>query len=419
MKKIMIVDDEVIVRLGIRSIVNWEEHGYTVSADASNGEEAMEKIIRRRPDIVLTDLVMPNMDGFELIRRCKDLYPDIRFVVLSSYNDFESVRKAMKLGVKDYIFKLTASLEEMIKTLDDVSCGIAACPGPMDKVVRENIQALKYSFLSRWINRSAPDMEDTASQFAALAPEADLSKPFVILYLSIDDFEKHTMAGDFKDLQTVKTSLENVVREIFNQKAAAFNYKKGDMVVFIALEEGRSGRQVPYEEEFFKIREYCKRYLGFTVSGTFGPMIANFENTPEVIRNCEDTMDQRTGAVELWPYGEGRRNEIARAKEYIRGHFMEKLTIRDIASSVGMSESYFSHVFKKETGSNVVDYINRNKIEKAAELLENHNLRIADVAAGIGLENPNYFSVLFKKLKGCTPQEYRLKCGKSGITKDD
>jgi two-component system response regulator YesN len=65
MKKIMIVDDEVIVRIGIRSIVNWEEHGYTVSADASSGEEALEKILRCRPDIILTDLVMQNMDGFE------------------------------------------------------------------------------------------------------------------------------------------------------------------------------------------------------------------------------------------------------------------------------------------------------------------------------------------------------------------
>jgi two-component system response regulator YesN len=410
LKKIMIVDDEVIVRLGIRGIVNWEEHGYTVSADASSGEEALEKILCCRPDIILTDLVMQNMDGFELIRRCKELYPDIGFVVLSSYNDFENLRRAMKLGVKDYIFKLTASAEEIIKTLDEVSSGAAVHSGQMDMVVRENIQAIKYSFLSRWVNSPAANMEDTASRFAALAPGADLSKPYVILYLSIDDFEKHSLAGDFKDLETVKTSLENVVREIFGQKAAAFNYKKGDMVVFVSAEGEGPEAQVPREEVFFKIREYCKRYLGFTVSGTFGPRITGFEHTPEVIRNCENAMDRRTGAVELWPYGGGQRNEIARAREYIRCHFREKLAIQDIASSVGMSESYFSHVFKKETGSNVVDYINRVKIEKAAEILETSNLKVADAASRIGIDNPNYFSVLFKKIIGISPQEYRERC---------
>jgi two-component system response regulator YesN len=413
LKKLMIVDDEVIVRIGIRSIVNWEEHGYTVSADASSGEEALEKILRCRPDIVLADLVMQNMDGFELIRRCKDLYPDIRFVVLSSYNDFENLRRAMKLGVKDYIFKLTASAEEIIKTLDEVSSGAAVHSGQLDMVVRENIQAIKYSFLSRWVNSPAANMEDTASQFAALAPGTDLLKPCVILYLSIDDFEKHSLAGDFKDLQTVKASLENVVREIFGQKASAFNYKKGDMVVFISTEaaEGeRPAAPLPQEEGFFKIREYCKRYLGFTVSGVFGPRISGFENAPELIRNCEDAMDRRTGAAELWPYGGGQRNEITRAREYIRRHFKEKLSVQDIASSVGMSESYFSHIFKKETGSNVVDFINRVKMEKAAEILENSNLKVADAASRVGIDNPNYFSVLFKKTIGISPQEYRERC---------
>jgi AraC-like DNA-binding protein len=253
-------------------------------------------------------------------------------------------------------------------------------------------------------------MEDIASQFAALAPGADLLKPFVILYLSIDDFEKHSLAGDFKDLQTVKTSLENVVREILGPKAAAFNYKKGDMVVFIAAEGEEPEAHALQEDEFFKIREYCKRYLGFTVSGTFGPVITGFKNTPEVIRNCEDAMGRRTGAAELWPYGGGQRNEIARAREYIRAHFREKLSIQDIASSAGMSESYFSHVFKKETGSNVVDYINRLKMEKAAEILENQNLKVADVASRVGLDNSNYFSILFKKVTGVSPQEYRERC---------
>ena len=72
-----------------------------------------------------------------------------------------------------------------------------------------------------------------------------------------------------------------------------------------------------------------------------------------------------------------------------------------------MSESYFSHLFKKETGVSFVDFVNQHKIRKAADLLQNTNLRINEVAAQIGIDNPNYFSVLFKKCKGEAPQEYR------------
>lgn len=73
-----------------------------------------------------------------------------------------------------------------------------------------------------------------------------------------------------------------------------------------------------------------------------------------------------------------------------------------------MSESYFSHLFKKETGISFVDFVNQRKIRKAADLLQNTNLRINEIAAQIGIDNPNYFSVLFKKCKGESPQEYRL-----------
>ena len=74
-----------------------------------------------------------------------------------------------------------------------------------------------------------------------------------------------------------------------------------------------------------------------------------------------------------------------------------------------MSENYFSHFFKKETGSSFVDYANRIRMEKAAELLEKGNQKITTVAGQVGIDNPNYFSVLFKKVMGCSPQEFREK----------
>ena len=68
-KKIMIVDDEILVRVGVKSIVDWEKHGYQVVAEAADGEEALPLIGKYQPDIVMTDLVMSPMDGFELITK--------------------------------------------------------------------------------------------------------------------------------------------------------------------------------------------------------------------------------------------------------------------------------------------------------------------------------------------------------------
>lgn len=103
MKKLLVVEDEYLVRIGICSLCNWEEHGYVLIGNACDGSEALSLIEKDVPDILLTDLMMQGMDGFELIRQCKIRYPSIAIVVLSNYNDFDSVKRAMQLGAVDYI----------------------------------------------------------------------------------------------------------------------------------------------------------------------------------------------------------------------------------------------------------------------------------------------------------------------------
>ena len=147
MKKVMIVDDEVLVRIGIKSMTSWEQYGYTIVADASDGEEALKKIRQYEPHIILTDLKMQPMDGFDLIAKCAADYPRIRFIVLSNYNDFENVRKAMKLGAYDYIFKLTIHVDELLKIMDEASMDLdeeeMKPRSDTSEVVYKNLDAIK------------------------------------------------------------------------------------------------------------------------------------------------------------------------------------------------------------------------------------------------------------------------------------
>lgn len=120
MRKVLIVDDEVLIRMGFRSIIDWEACGYTVAGDAANGAEALEKIRLLRPQLVFTDLMMTPMDGFELMKRCGENFPEVRFIVLSSYNDFDKVRQAMRLGALDYVFKLDVKPDQLRKVLAEI-----------------------------------------------------------------------------------------------------------------------------------------------------------------------------------------------------------------------------------------------------------------------------------------------------------
>lgn len=120
MLQVLIVDDESIFRLGIRSSVSWEEMDCTVCGEASNGEEALQMIYEKKPDIVFLDIKMPVMDGITLLRRIQGKFNHIYFVILSCFNEYDYVREAMKLGAYDYLFKPTMGVKELTNVLQEI-----------------------------------------------------------------------------------------------------------------------------------------------------------------------------------------------------------------------------------------------------------------------------------------------------------
>lgn len=122
--KVLVVDDEFILRKGISNLVDWEKYGYQLIGAASNAREALSIIDDNKPHIVLTDIVMPNISGVELTKLIYDKYPDIKVIVISSYDDFHYVKSAFQYGVSDYILKPTLNEQKILSTLTTVSQSI-------------------------------------------------------------------------------------------------------------------------------------------------------------------------------------------------------------------------------------------------------------------------------------------------------
>jgi two-component system response regulator YesN len=121
MYHILIVDDEFLVRLGLKTTIDWEANGYQVVGEASNGKEALEMVRLYMPDIVLVDIKMPLMDGLEFITEAKKISSDMSFIILSNYENFHYAKRAMKLGVSQYLLKSEITEETLLSTLESVS----------------------------------------------------------------------------------------------------------------------------------------------------------------------------------------------------------------------------------------------------------------------------------------------------------
>lgn len=158
MYRVFLVDDRVDVVEGIMALVPWESLGCVAVGSATNGRDAYERIDAKQPDIIITDIKMPVMDGLQLIELCKEQKQQIRFIVLSGYDDFAFAQKAVRLGVDEYILK-PAGVEEISETLKRI----------VESLDEEREKDASVRSLRRQLNQSLPLLRDEYFRFLVSA----------------------------------------------------------------------------------------------------------------------------------------------------------------------------------------------------------------------------------------------------------
>ena len=105
MLKVVLADDEKKILLLLQKLIDWERLGYEIVGTANDGLRALELVRELHPDLLITDVRMPGCSGIELIQQAKELQPDLHFIIISGYRQFEYAQNALKYGVEDYLLK--------------------------------------------------------------------------------------------------------------------------------------------------------------------------------------------------------------------------------------------------------------------------------------------------------------------------
>lgn len=121
MIKILIIDDEPLVRLGMKSIIEWNKYGYIIVGEAGNGAQGLERIGELSPDVVLIDIMMPQMDGIEVIQKARERGFKGKFIILSCVSEFEYLQKAVKFGISNYILKNSVNPQTILETVNEAT----------------------------------------------------------------------------------------------------------------------------------------------------------------------------------------------------------------------------------------------------------------------------------------------------------
>ncbi|UGB31945.1 response regulator transcription factor [Metabacillus sp. B2-18] len=208
--RVVIVDDEQLIRQGIKHYMQWEQEGFQIVGEASNGQEALELIEKTKPHIVLTDIVMPIMDGEELTRIVKSKYPHIEIIILSSYGDFEYVRSTFQNGAVDYILKPKLDTESLLTVLKTAVSRIPSLQGGKDEsTVDVNIGHIIEKFISGY------DTQYDENLILEVFPYSNF-RLVAIDYRLIEDKSLEDISAINSEIEVLITSFEKDVKlEIF------------------------------------------------------------------------------------------------------------------------------------------------------------------------------------------------------------
>ncbi|QNK55645.1 response regulator [Paenibacillus sp. PAMC21692] len=268
--RLVVVDDEALIRERFRYAYPLEEYGYEIVGEAEDGEEALALCLQTNPDIVITDIVMPRMDGLELTEKLRTAMPRVKVIILSSFQEFEFARKAVSLGALGYLLKVTSGYQELLAILEKARKEIEGDRESMLAAIEERKHLLDSRPLLR--KQLLLDIKNGAIEDAGkLNAQCDFvrwhrpAQRFSLGIVNIDRYDEFSRTFHDKDIALFRYALMSMIEEIADKYGPCnvFPWEHNNIGLWIQHPEGDGERLDSLARE---ISQSVRQYLPFSVS---------------------------------------------------------------------------------------------------------------------------------------------------------
>lgn len=383
MINVIIADDEPLALLELKTIIPWEKYGYHIIGQARNGRIALD-MLKENPDIGLAilDINMPVLSGLEVIEEWRKHEGVTKFLVVSAYSDYALVRKAFKIGIKDYILKEDLEPKNLLPIIKKISGEInkehavdprSSTPDILDRK-QQLVELLNGDFLSLPL---FTDLFSSKYRYRLIKLEIlncrethKVIQTSSITYLSEKLIHKYfidSMIIDYEDSFFLLISLKQDILKDINQIIITMNKE---------------------------LKNSIKKYFNITVCITGG-----LENlTLEMIKPVY---------IGLVGQHKSKSRSVMLSMNYIINNYQDPfLNMDSLCKITGTSRSHLSSQFKKETGLGYKEYLNEVRIGHAINLLEKTDIKVQEVCDKVGFSNVEHFSRTFKDRTGVSPSTF-------------
>lgn len=532
MYEVMLVDDDFPVLELLSDAIGWDRLGLKLAGTHENGQSAWEQAQRQMPDILITDIGMPKMDGLELIARMKEKKPNVRVAILSCHSEFQYAQQAMRLNVQDYLLKDALSPAELERLLAQFKSGLdqERQSSWQQSEMKQLVHGTKELRIEQWMRNFiqqpllSPEQSRNEAHALGLLLEGEECLPALGFIESFRQAKQRFLSD-----QTLRFAVHNVIEEVL-QGSPLRGMKAGYSVkeTFVLIPYMPSLKSNIYdqaadclravqkalqstlklnmsfimEESSASVEKLKQRLVSLLGGGaqrfylqegsivkrsgpgkTGGDLFAHYDQASGDFREVllgkrreavEAVVDRWTDFIEANEYapeavkdwvlkllldlrlklqslqllrpgisvetlhkemdnidslaqlkawltehmeslvslaGQGAgitvRSEVTEACQYVTLHLGRRISLEEVAEHLHLNPSYFSRMFKKETGESFIEYVTRMKMERAKELLDRTGHPVGKICELLGYDNQSYFIKIFKSHTGVTPADYR------------
>ena len=401
MHKLVIVDDEYLVRLGIRETIDWAANGIEVIGDASNGKQGYEMIKELNPDLVITDIKMPIMNGVDLVKTLHKEGFNGEIVVLSGYKDFEYAKETFENGIFSYVVKPIDNdelLEVVLRAVAKLEQKIK--DRTLTSKVQTELPTLQSEFMKKLLSSNSFVGSDIPSEL--LNHDISLPTNGTMALISIEEM--------FKSKKSELNIYINLLKEALSKEKIAFvDFDFQDSIVMFLNSNDIEKISLICRDTFipFEQKTLTALTVGLTLYSSLEYIQKTYESCLKLVQS-KLLFHLNTVEMELDDQTSYRhRQSISQFYSIIAEKYSMQLTVRSVSDEMNVSESYLMHLLKDNLGKTFNEILTGYRIGIAKRLLLSGKYRINEVSDKVGYIDVKYFSQVFKKIVGVTPSDYQ------------
>jgi two-component system response regulator YesN len=381
MTDILIVDDEPLVLLTIKSLCRWEDFGIHIAGEAVNGMAALD-FIRANPsiDIAIVDVDMPVMNGIEFAKALQRENISTALIFLSSYSNFEYVRSAFKSGACEYMLKSELdelSLLEVIKRL------------PGNRIQRQETETREILIESRRRMFFDAILNNTGTDINVLFNDSFFAVDWPFYFLIIRPGDILLVHQRYESrLYDFQKTVTDILKRFVPEKSGDCGFISYDQYYIFM----KSAEELDLAFEMFYKAAWTYIDTGFEKKSG-GPVAGIDDFKSQFSLSLADFLPPS--------------RLVIRTRRYIREHYSDTdLNLADIAAYNGVSRNHLSFEFSRETGETISDSITRTRISEAKKLILQTSLKMYEIAEKTGYQNVETFTRAFKRITGKSPSHF-------------